>query len=125
MKTKEIKICGKKVKVAYCFATEISYKILSEEELNDFAKEVIEAINEKTMPDGRKSIFLILAATQAYYDEQKEQVPITDKDLMYHASPEDLGNAIGVILGLRAEFYHLPKSEQKESTAGEDSEKNL
>ena len=125
MKTKEIKICGKKVKVAYCFATEISYKILSEEELNDFAKEVIEAIKNNTMPDGRKSIFLILAAAQAYYDEQKKQVPITDKDLMYHASPEDLGNAIGVILGLRAEFYHLPKSEQKESTAGEDSEKNL
>ena len=35
MKTKEIKIAGKDVTLAYCFGTEIGYKMLTDEEIQN------------------------------------------------------------------------------------------
>ena len=70
MITKEITICGKQVTLAYCYATEISYKILSDEDIIDFGQEVIEKIQHEQMPDIRKTIFLILASMNAYYESK-------------------------------------------------------
>jgi len=111
MLTKEITICGKPVTLAYCYATEISYKILSDEDINDFAHEIAEKIKHEQMPDIRRTIYLILASMSAYYESRDEKAPITDKDLMNEATPQEVGLALGTIIGLRAQFYHIPSEE--------------
>lgn len=112
MITKEVTICGKQVMLAYCYATEISYKLLTDEDIEVFMGEVGEAINNQTMPDVKKSIMLILASMMSYYEFKGEKAPLTDKELMANTTPTELGNAIGVIVGLRYQFYYVPKDEQ-------------
>jgi hypothetical protein len=114
MITKEITICGKQVTLAYCYATEISYKILSDEDIIDFGQEVVEKIQHEQMPDIRKTIFLIIASMQSYYKSKGEQCPVTDKELMYECTPQDIGMALGVIIGLRTNFYHVPSDEPED-----------
>ena len=110
------------VMLGYCFATEISYKILAEEDIHDFIKVVIECIEKKKMPDTRKSIFLIVAAMQAYYESIGKKPPLTDKDLMYHMTASEMGTAVGTIVGLYLEANKSPKGEadeQEKKEAGE------
>lgn len=114
MITKEITILDKQVTLAYCYSTEISYKLLAEEECTDFIKEVITSIQTKRMPDSRKSIYLIMAAMTAYYESQSQENPIKDKELIYYATPEDIGKAIGTIAGLYIEFYKIPVGEPED-----------
>ena len=114
MITKEITILDQKVNLAYCYGTEISYKLLADEECTDFIKEVIMSIQTKKLPDSRKSIYLIIAAMTAYYESQNQQNPIDDKKLIYHATPEDIGLALGTIAGLYIEFYHIPVGEPED-----------
>jgi hypothetical protein len=124
MITKEITICGKQVTLAYCYATEISYKILSDEDIIDFGQEVVEKIQHEQMPDIRKTIFLIIASMQSYYESKGEQCPVTDKELMYECTPQEIGMALGVIIGLRTNFYHVPSDEPKEKPAEGKESKN-
>jgi hypothetical protein len=115
MNTKKIQIAGKEVNLAYCFATEVNFKLLADSEINDFIVEVAEAITTtpQRLPDIRKSIFLIIASAQSYYNAQGEEMKIIDKDLLFKAKPIELGTAIGTILALRNEFYTIPDGEQK------------
>ena len=124
MITKEITICGKQVTLAYCYATEISYKILSDEDIIDFGQEVIEKIQHEQMPDIRKTIFLILASMNAYYESKGEKAPVSDKELMYECTPQEIGQALGVIIGLRSQFYHVPSDEPQDKPAEGKKEKN-
>ena len=124
MITKEIKLCGKQVTLAYNYATEISYKILSDEDIIDFGQEVVEKIQHEQMPDIRKTIFLIIASMQSYYESKSEQCPITDKELMYECSPQEIGVALGTILGLRSQFYYVPSDEPQDKPADGKEEKN-
>jgi hypothetical protein len=114
MITKEITILGKQVTLAYCYATEISYKILSDEDIIDFGQEVVEKIQHEQMPDIRKTIFLIIASMQSYYESKGQECPITDKELMYECTPQEIGMALGVIIGLRTNFYHVPSDEPED-----------
>ena len=124
MITKEIKLCGKQVTLAYNYATEISYKILSDEDIIDFGQEVVEKIQQNQMPDIRKTIFLIIASMQSYYESKGEQCPITDKELMYECTPQEIGVALGTIIGLRSQFYHVPSDEPEDKPAEGKEEKN-
>lgn len=114
MITKEITILDKKVNLAYCYGTEISYKLLADEECTEFIREVIASIQSKQNPDARKSIYLIIAAMTAYYESQNQENPIEDKELIYHATPEDIGLAIGTIAGLYIKFYKIPVGEPED-----------
>ena len=114
MITKEITICGKQVMLAYCYATEISYKILSDEDIIDFGQEIVEKIQHEQMPDIRRTIYLIIASLQSYYESKGEQCPITDKELMYECTPNEIGMALGIIIGLRTNFYHIPSDEPED-----------
>ena len=126
MKTKEITLCGKQVTLAYCFATEISYKILSDEDITDFFEDAIKNIQEERMPDTRKSIYAILAAMSAYCDGNGiKDYPITDEELMFDARPTEIGSAVGTIIGLRAEFYHVPKDEPEDKSEKDSEPKNV
>lgn len=124
MITKEIKLYGKQVTLAYNYATEISYKILSDEDIIDFGQEVVEKIQHEQMPDIRKTIFLIIASMQSYYESKGEECPITDKELMYECTPQEIGVALGTILGLRSQFYHVPSDEPEDKPADGNEEKN-
>lgn len=124
MITKEITICGKQITLAYCYATEISYKILSDEDIIGFSQEIVEKIQHEQMPDIKKTIFLILASMQSYYESKGEQCPITDKELMYECTPQEIGKALGTVIALRSEFYHVPSNEPKDKPADGKEEKN-
>lgn len=114
MTQKEITLCGKQVTLAYCYATEINYKLLADQECTDFVREVLQGLSEKKIPDTRKAIYLIISAITAYYESQGQESPIEDKDLIYHASPDDIGRAIGTIAGLYIEFYKIPVGEPED-----------
>lgn len=126
MKTKEITVAGKTVTLAYCFGTEIGYKLLTDEDVHPFIIEAIVAINEKParMPDLCKTIHLILACATAYYESKKQESPLEDTDLMYNADPTEVGMALGTVLNLYAEFYHLPKDEPKDKEPKGGKRKN-
>ena len=124
MKTKKIKIASKEVTLAYCFATEVNFKLLADIDINEFIVEVADAISADRLPDIRKTIFLILSAAQAYCDEKDEELKIIDKDVLYHCSPIELGTAIGTIVKLRSEFFQIPTGEpkpKKERKSGKNS----
>ena len=127
MKTKTITLCGKDVTLAYCYGTEISYKMLSDEDINDFVQEVLAALNAEPqrMPDVKKIVLLIIAAAMAYTESKGEKCPVSDKDLMYHATPDELGTALGTVIALRMEFYHVPTDEAEAAKKEqEDDPKN-
>ena len=114
MTTKTITIAGKEVTLAYCYATEIGYKLLSDEDINAYMADAMEALKENRMPDIRKTIYVIIAAIKAYIEWQEETPAVTDRDLMYKATPLELGTALGTIIQLRADFYKVPSDEPKD-----------
>lgn len=120
---KEINIMGKQVTLTYCYGTEISYKLLADEECTDFIAEVLKCLQENRMPDSRKAIYLIMSAMTAFYESQSQKNPIEDKELIFHASPEDIGLAIGTIAALYIEFYKIPVGEPEDKKPAEESEK--
>ena len=131
MITKEITLCGKQVTLAYCYATEIAYKDLSDENISDYIKEAVACIQQKNDPDVKHTIHAIISSILAYY-EDPAKAPVTDRDIMRDATPEELVTAIFTIIGLRMDFYKVPKGEPEEKPASdgspagnkEDSKKN-
>lgn len=109
----EITLAGKSVTLGYCYATEIIYKDLSDEDIANIIQETIGCINAQParMPDTKHSIYLVLAAIMAYYQSQDTDAPIKDTDLMNETTPLELGTALGTIINLWAKFYNLPKGE--------------
>lgn len=101
--------------MGYCFATEIAYTDLSGEDIQDFMQDAVNAVSTEThrMPNLKKTIYAIMSCMMAYYQSIGEEPPVKDTDLMNEITPQELGIAIGTILGLRTQFYHLPESEQK------------
>ena len=113
MITKEITICNTPVTLAYCFATEIAYKELAEEEIHDFLRVAFTDVQNQKMPDVKRTIMLIVACMMAYY-EDADKAPISDSYIMKNASPTDLGTVLGTIITLYSEFYRVPKGEPEE-----------
>ena len=124
---KEITLLGKQVTLAYCFGTEISYKLLAEQECTDFVREVLAGLAQETpkMPDTRKSIYLIMSAMTAFYENNGEKNPIEDKELIFHATPDDIGLAVGTIARMYIDFYKIPigEPEEKKPANAEEAEK--
>ena len=119
MITKEITIAGKTVTLGYCYATEIAYKLNADEEITDFLLEAIPTIQQQRMPDAKKVMLLIIASIMSYYesikkDGEESKAPITDHDIMYDATSEEIGKALGDIITMRAEFYKMPKGEPQD-----------
>lgn len=114
MTTKTITIAGKEVTLAYCYATEIGYKLLSDEDITAYMADAMEALKESRMPDTRKTVYVVIAAINAYSEWKGEQPAISDRDLMYDATPMELGTALGTIIQLRADFYKVPSDEPKD-----------
>lgn len=110
----EITIAGKKVNIAYCYATEIAYMDLTGEELPPFVQQAAFEIQEKRTPTVKNVVFAIVASIMPCYQNSVE-APVKDIDIMNDASPEELGMAIGTIIKLFAGFYHLPIDDKDKS----------
>lgn len=119
---KEITLCSKQVTLAYCYATEIAYKDLADEDMLDYAKQSIAKIQENQDPDVKRSILAIIACMMAYYQDSSK-APVSDTDIMRDATPKEIITAIFAILNMRAEFYHIPSGESEESD-GDSAPKN-
>ena len=123
MITKEITLCGKPVTLGYCFATEIGYRTTADEDIEEFITQVVDMfVNQNTVPDRQKCMFLIFASILAYYESLKQPVPVSTEDLIYNLSPEEMGTALATILQLRAEFYHTPKGEPEDKADEEEAD---
>lgn len=115
-----ITIAGKQAKVAYCYATEIAFHDYTGDNITDFIRL---SVKEKA-DDPKKIAFLILSAVVAYEQAKDEQTKLTDSDIIYNASREEINAAVATILEMWNEWYHLPAGEpQDEKKEGED-EKN-
>ena len=99
--------------MAYCYATEIAYKEMSDEDIFDYAKAAVEAIQSQRDPDIKRTIFAIIACMMAYY-EDADKAPVKDSEMMKEATPVEIGTAMLTILSMRSEFYHVPKGEPEE-----------
>ena len=110
---KEITLCGKQVTLAYCYATEIAYKDLANEDMLDYAKNALESIQAQRDPDIKKTILAIIACMMAYY-EDADKAPVKDSDIMKDATPVEIGTTMLTILSMRNEFYHVPSGEPEE-----------
>lgn len=104
------------VGMAYCFATEIAYRDLAGEDIGDFMQSAAIALSGENprMPDIRRTIYAILASVMAYSQAKGTQAPVRDADLMTYASPTEIGEALGTVIGLRQQFYTLPAGEPKD-----------
>jgi len=100
MKQKEITLCGLKVMIGYCFATELAFKNFTGANVDEF---------DPTNPE--HIIYIILSAIAAYYQKEGTDAPVKDEDLMYHANPQEMINALNEVLKLRADWYQLPKGD--------------
>ena len=111
----------------YCAASETGYELLSGKSSDVFSPTVIEK-NEKgeivkieppkaTTDDYIK---LAIASIIAAYERNEQEVPISAKDIMYEAEPEEVRNLIMSVIELRQTWYTVPKtvpdSEFEEST---------
>ena len=124
MITKEITICSKQVTLAYCYATEIAYKDLADEDMLDYAKHAIDSIHAQRDPDIKRTIFAIIACMMAYY-EDADRTPVKDSEIVREATPVEIGTAMLNILSMRSEFYHVPTGEPEDKPKdGQDDEKN-
>ena len=107
-------IGGKHVTLAYCFATEIAFREYSGQEFTEFLKEAATAAGEGNAPDPTKLLYAILSAVAAYSQSRGEEMPVTDTDLMYHATPGELTEAFNMVMQLRSEWYTQPEGEPEE-----------
>jgi hypothetical protein len=104
------------VTMGYCYSTEIAYKELADQDIADFVTEALPLIQDSKMPDVKKTIYAILSCIIAYYQSIGEEPPVNDNDLMNEATPLEIGTALGTMLKLRGEFYHIPKGEPEDKT---------
>ena len=103
-----------KVMLGYCFATEILFNEMACEEVGTFVKEAISQISEGKMPDRKKSMILIQAAMEAYYESVGKKAPLTEKDLKDSHHSDEFGTAIGTILGMYIKMNTSPAGENVE-----------
>lgn len=126
-----IKIAGIDVTLGYCFATELNYRNLADEEIADYFKKAFACIQEGKDPDTDKSIRLVLASVHSYYDsihqgEGDIVYPINERTLLFETTPDELMKAVITIVNLRNKFYKVPEGEpkDKEPKPGRKKEKN-
>ena len=66
------------------------------------------------MPDRKKSMILIQAAMEAYYESVGKKAPITEKDLKDSHHSDEFGTAIGTLLGMYIKMNTSPAGESDE-----------
>lgn len=107
-----------KVMLGYCFATEIMFHELAGQNVSDFVKEALEALqNNKFMEDPR-TVHLIRASIESYYESVNKKAPITDKDIVASHHKDEIGTMFGTVLSMYLKMNMSPQGD------GEDKKEN-
>ena len=114
-KIETITLCGKKVKIMYCAATETGYEIVAEKSSQEFLPTILERdengkVTKAEPPAATLDdyIKLALAGIIAAYESEDKKPPVTSKDILYHATSEEVTNLVATIGKLRAAWYNVP-----------------
>lgn len=113
MKEATIKIAGKEVKVAYCYATEILFSDYTGQEFSEFIKEAV--VDKNTQSSSKKVLYAILSAIIAYSQSKNEDAAVIDNDIMFNAQPQEIIDAFTTIISLYNDWYQIPKQVSKKA----------
>ena len=120
------------VKLLYCAASETGFQSLSgktmevfnpELEKNEEGKWIVKSLPKAT---DENYIQLALACIVAAYECDEEKSPIESKDLLYHASREEVQNLVTTVLQMRNEWMEVPSTikPEMEEREGKGKQKN-
>ena len=132
-KIETITLCGKKVKIMYCAATETGYEIVAEKSSQVFLPTILERdengkVTKAEPPAATLDdyIKLALAGIIAAYESENKKPPVTSKDILYHATSEEVTNLVATIGKLRAAWYNVPDGVEfdKQQADGGEQPKN-
>lgn len=112
--TKTINIAGKQVNIAYCYATEV---IFSDFTGMDFYTYLAQT-NDKKSTTPKDLLYAILAAAMAYAEMTNTEAGITDKDILFNSTPQEINEAFKEVVALFMEWYKLPAGEQADKQEG-------
>ena len=129
MVQQQIKLCGKEITIGYCFATEINFANFTEgDNAPRFIADAATKMDALTKggtdtPDIRKAIYIILSAALAYYSSIDQELPISDKDLMFCDDPSEIYTALSAVIILYGKFYKLIPSEAEKAKKSQKGSK--
>ena len=132
-KIEKINLCGKKVKIMYCAATETGYETVAGKSSQVFLSTVLERdengnVTKSEPPAATLDDYIKLALAgiiSAYASEDKES-PVTGKDIIYKATSKEITNLISTIVRLRVAWYNVPDvvEPDKQQAEGGEQPKN-
>ena len=134
--TKTIIICGRKVEMLYCAATETGFEQLvsgTNKDINVFLPTIAErdadgkpTKYEQPAATAEDYIKLALASVIAAAARQKKEPVITADDIMYEATPDEITTLITTVVELRNAWYSIPEAVKPETDEkpGDDDPKN-
>ena len=132
-KIEKINLCGKKVKIMYCAATETGYETVAGKSSQVFLPTVLERdengnVTKSEPPSATLDdyIKLALAGIIAAYASEDKEPPVTGKDILYKATSEEITNLVGTIVRLRVAWYNVPEvvTLDKQQAEGGEQPKN-
>lgn len=132
-KIETITLCGKKVRIMYCAATETGYETVAGKSSQVFLPTVLERdengnVTKSEPPAATLDDYIKLALSgiiAAYASEDKEP-PVTGKDILYKATSEEITNLVSTIVRLRVAWYNVPEvvTLDKQQAEGGEQPKN-
>jgi len=134
-KIEKINLCGKKVKIMYCAATETGYETVAGKSSQVFLPTVLERDENGNVTKSEPPaavlddyIKLALAGIIAAYASEDKESPVTGKDILYKATSEEITNLVSTIVRLRVAWYNVPDvvapDKQQPTTDGGEQPKN-
>ena len=132
-KIETINLCGKKVKIMYCAATETGYETIAGKSSQVFLSTVLERdengnVTKSEPPAATLDdyIKLALAGIIAAYASEDKESPVTAKDILYKAKSKETTNLISTIVRLRVAWYNVSDvvAPDKQQTEGGEQPKN-
>lgn len=108
---KTINILGRKVRIRYCAATENGFEQLRQKSVYD--------IDFKSQED---LIALAISGIVAAYSMDDKQPPVTSKDVMYSAKPQEIIDMVTAIIELRSAWYEVPSVVPQDEKPQDDKE---
>lgn len=118
---KTISICGQDVQMLYCAATETGFEQLANRSINVFLPG-----DEGGDPaaTGDDYIKLGIAAIIAAYARNDQEPPVSVKDVLYEANPQEVVALITSAVELRAKWYDVPVIVEEDKKGKRGQRKN-
>lgn len=123
-----ITLCGREVEMIYCAAAETGFEYISGKSVDIFVPDVDRDENGKVVkvhqPAATKGDYLKLgiAAIVAAYARKEQDPPITDVEIIYESTPEDIMKLVTTVVSLRNQWYHVPEVVKPETDEQPDDD---